>query len=70
VSKSRYYQATDGEWFYVTRRGYKSMCCSCGHTHHITIRLVDDRIQVKATTDNRATAAARRQFKFTPEDEA
>ena len=69
MSKSRYYHVTDGEWVTVTKRGYKEQCCSCGHVHRVKVRVVDGQIQIQSTTDNRATAAARRAFKFEKEGE-
>ena len=64
-----YYQVTDGEWTEVPRRGFKEQCCSCGLVHQTDFRVLDGRFQFRATVDNRATAAARRKFKFTPEED-
>jgi len=59
----------DGEWTRPIKRGFKEQCCSCGHVHRVDYRIVDGHIEFRATTDNRATAAARRAFKFTKEEE-
>lgn len=69
MTKTKYYHAVDGEWVTVTRRGLKEQCCACGLIHKIDYRVVDGKIQFRATVDNRATAAARRNFKFSKEEE-
>jgi len=56
-----YYQVIDGEWVDVPWRGFKEQCCSCGLVHIVDYRTVDDnKLQFRATVDNRATAAVRR----------
>jgi len=62
--KSKYIQLVDGEWFAPVRRGFKEQCCGCGLVHIVDYRIVDGAIQFRATVDARATAAARRKFKF------
>jgi hypothetical protein len=64
----RYYHVTDGEWIEIPWRGFKDQCCACGLIHRVDYRVVKGRLQFKATTDNRATAAARRTFKFEREE--
>ena len=64
MSKSKYYHAKDGEWIAVPKSGFKEQCCSCGLVHRVKVRMVDSQFQIQSTTDNRATAAARRAFKF------
>lgn len=66
---SAYYPAADNEWVEVPRGGFKEQCCSCGHVHRTKFRVVAGKLEFKSVTDNRATAAARRQFKFTKEDD-
>jgi hypothetical protein len=68
MTKSSYYHVTDGEWVQIPFRGFKEQCCSCGHVHQVDFRIVNGKLQFKAVTDNRATAAARRIFKFTKDD--
>lgn len=69
MSRRKYDQLVDGEWMTPVRKGFKEQCCGCGLVHIVDYRLVDGKIQFRATVDNRATAAARRKFKFTPEDD-
>lgn len=69
MSKSDYYWLTDGEWIEIPKRGFKEQCCSCGLIHTVDFRTVKGKLQLRATVDNRATAAARRNFKFTKDDE-
>ena len=59
-----YHQMIDGVWLSVPKRGFKEQCCSCGHVHQTDFRIVKGKLQFRATTDNRATAAVRRAFKF------
>ena len=59
-----YYHVTDGEWVPVPWRGFKEQCCACSLIHKTDFRLVNGALQFRATVDNRATAAARRGFKF------
>lgn len=63
MSKS-YYLVTDGEWIEPSRKNFKEQCCACGLVHKVDYRVVDGKVQFRATVDNRATAAARRAFKF------
>jgi hypothetical protein len=59
----------DNVWTRPIKRGFKEQCCSCGHTHIVDFRIVDGHVEFRARTDHRATAAARRAFKFTPDEE-
>lgn len=64
-----YPQIVDGEWVTVPRRGYKEQCCDCGLIHRMNFRIDEwGRIEVQAFRDGRATAAARRNFKFTKDE--
>ncbi len=65
MTRSNYYHATDGEWIEVPKRGFKEQCCGCGLIHKVDYRIVEGKVQFRATQDGRATAAARRPFKFT-----
>lgn len=65
----KYYQVTDGEWVDV-RRKHSHACCDCGLTHDIEIRVKKNgHIDIKYTTNRRATAAARKAFKFEREED-
>jgi len=59
-----YYHVTDGEWIAVTKRGFKEQCCDCGLVHTLNFKIVDGKIMIQTTRDERATAAVRRAFKF------
>lgn len=63
MSRLRYDQLLDGEWMTPVRKGFQEQCCGCGLVHVVDYRIVDGKIQFRATVDNRATAAARRKFK-------
>lgn len=66
---SKYYQVTDGEWIRVRKRGLKDQCCDCGLVHRMNFRINErGQVEVQATVDRRATAAARKSFGFTKED--
>lgn len=65
----RYHVLKDGEWIRPRRRGFKEMCCDCHLVHLLEFRVVDGKIEFRASRDERATAAARRGFKFTKDDE-
>ena len=70
VSKRiRYDTITDGEWFRPRMSGFREMCCDCHLVHLIKYRIVDGRVEFKVFRNDRATAAARRKFKFTKEDD-
>lgn len=64
----RYHQITEGEWIEPAMRGFKHQCCGCALIHITDYRIVDGKVQFRVRLDNRATAAARRKFKFTKDD--
>lgn len=64
MTKSRYYHVSDDEWVTVPKSGFKDQCCDCASVHVVKIRVVNGQIQFKAKRDARATAAARKHFKF------
>jgi len=39
------------------------MCCDCHLVHDLDFRIVDGEVEFRATRNNRATSAARRQLK-------
>jgi hypothetical protein len=59
-----YYQVTDGEWLRVVKRKFREQCCDCGLIHVVDFRVRDNAMEVRATRDDRATAASRRSGKF------
>jgi hypothetical protein len=65
----KYHQAEDGEWFRPKKKGFREQCCGCGLVHVVDFRIVDGRVELRARQDARATAAVRRGFKFSPEEE-
>jgi hypothetical protein len=67
--RERYHQLFDGDWVLIARRGHRHMCCDCALVHVIDIRDGRDGTELRFRRDNRATAAARRGFQFTPDDE-
>lgn len=69
TKRLKYDQLSDGEWMAPVRKGFKEQCCGCGLVHVVDYRIADGKIEFRATVDNRATAAARRKFKFTPEED-
>ncbi len=65
MAKEPYHQLVSGAWERVTRRGHKNQCCDCGLVHRFDYRITaDGKIEFRATTDRRATAAVRRAFRF------
>jgi hypothetical protein len=66
---AKYYQITEGEWVRVVKRGYRHACCDCAMTHILDHREKDGKFEIRYRIDRRATAAARRAFNFTPDDE-
>jgi hypothetical protein len=64
----RYEQLRDGEWIgiHVGREGFRDRCCDCGSVHVVHYRTDDSGgLQMKATSDKRATAAARKRLGIT-----
>jgi hypothetical protein len=65
VSKrAKYHQVVEGEWTAIPKRGHWNMCCACALVHIIDYRLNDGALEMRVRVDRRATAAARRPFKF------
>jgi hypothetical protein len=54
-----------GEWTRPRLRNFREQCCDCGLIHRLDFRIVGGRIEFRTRRDDRATAAARRSFKFT-----
>jgi hypothetical protein len=57
-----------GEWTRPRMRNFREQCCDCGLIHRLDFRIVDSRVEFRTRRDDRATAAARRSFKFSPEE--
>jgi hypothetical protein len=65
-----YYQVTDGEWLEALMKNNKDQCCDCGLVHKVNYRInAKGKIEVQVFRDERATAALRRKFKFTKDDD-
>jgi hypothetical protein len=68
-----------GEWTRPRMKNFREQCCDCGLIHRLDFRIVDARtgararprsltIEFRTRRDDRATAAARRTFRFTPDE--
>jgi hypothetical protein len=68
TKRTKYIQVEDGDWIQPVARGHKEQCCDCGLVHSTDYRVIDGQVWYKTKRDLRATAAVRRQFKFTPDD--
>lgn len=66
--KTKYYQVQYGEWIRPTKRGFREQCCDCSLIHVLDFRIVDGAIEFRTRRDDKATAAARRAFKFSKDD--
>jgi hypothetical protein len=60
-------------------KNFREQCCDCGLIHRLDFRIVDGRngtrpgvrglrVEFRTRRDDRATAAARRTFKFAPDE--
>ena len=49
-------------------RNFREQCCDCGLIHRLDFRIVDGKVEFRTRRDDRATAAARRTFKFTQDE--
>jgi hypothetical protein len=65
-----YEQAHDGEWFNPRHKKFKHMCCGCALVHVVDFK-VDEQgnVWTRWREDKRATAAARRPFRFDGEND-
>ena len=65
MTRRTYYYLEDGEWLRVTKRDHKHKCCDCALVHTVSYRDgPNGSLETKWSRDERATAAARRKFKF------
>jgi hypothetical protein len=69
MARRRVVQIVDDEWYAIDWRRQREMCCDCHLVHDIDYRVKDGTLMFKARVNKRATAAARRAFKFTKDDE-
>lgn len=60
MPRQRYQQIYDGDWNRVTMRKQRERCCDCGKVHDIDYRMVDGHLEIRTTSNERATKAARR----------
>jgi hypothetical protein len=47
---------------------FREQCCDCGLIHRLDFRIVDGKVEFRTRRDDRATAAARRGFKFAADE--
>jgi hypothetical protein len=59
-----YLQITEGDWIQPVKKGFKHQCCDCAMVHTTDYRIVEGSVQFRVKVDRRATAAARRPYKF------
>lgn len=64
----RYPDIQPGLWIQPTR-GFRFACCDCGLVHKISFRIIDGKIQMKVSRDNRATGQIRRWRKIKIKEE-
>jgi hypothetical protein len=57
-----------GEWTRPRMKDFREQCCDCGLIHRLDFRIVDGRVEFRTRRDDRATAAARRGFRFMPDE--
>lgn len=58
------------DWIQPVSTGYKMACCDCGLVHTMDFRIYEGRVQLRASRNNRATAAKRlwdKRAKLTPQ---
>lgn len=67
--RTRYHALEDDKWVLVPRRGLRHMCCDCASVHKVDQRETAYGTEMRFRRDRRATAAARRGFKFTREED-
>ena len=57
-----------GEWTRPRMKNVREQCCDCGLIHRLDFRIVEGRVEFRTRRDDRATAAARRGFKFAADE--
>ena len=59
----RYEQVIDGEWFKLTERTMRQMCCDCHLVHEWQFRVnPDGTLSMRLCTDRQATRRARKRY--------
>ena len=58
-----------GEWTRPRMKNFREQCCDCGLVHRLDFRIVEGQIEFRTRRDDRATAAVRRSFRFTGQEE-
>lgn len=48
------------DWIQPQMDGYKMACCDCGLVHSLVFRIEGDRVQFRASRNNRSTGQMRR----------
>ena len=48
------------DWIQPQMDGYKMACCDCGLVHDLVFRIEGDRVQFRASRNNRSTGQMRR----------
>ena len=68
--KDPYAQVEEGTWVFITKRAHRLMCCSCALVHDVDYReKTKGWLEVRYRINRRATAAARKAFKFEREED-
>jgi len=52
----------------AAQANFREQCCDCGLIHRLDFRIVDGKVEFRTRRDDRATSAARRNFKFAPDE--
>jgi hypothetical protein len=74
----KYTQWYDGDWQFVSigtaqDDGMDLACCHCGLVHSLNVKIIQEgrrrRVKIRLKQHARATAAVRRPFKFTKEED-
>ena len=68
AKRSTYDEIGYGEWTRPRMRDFREQCCDRGLIHRLDFRVVDGKVEFRTRRDDRATAAARRPFRFTREE--
>ena len=67
---TKYHQVIEGEWTPIVKRGHVNQCCECALVHVIDYREREKGVlEMRVRVNRRATAAARRPFKFAKDAE-
>ena len=67
--KRGYQPIAYGAWTRPRKQNFREQCCDCGLVHRLDFRIVEGQIEFRTRRDDRATAAVRRSFRFTGQEE-